>query len=74
MALPSPSTGPKRLSCWVFDDLNYNVVYAQMGRGKTERVVAMALAGVAETLGRLSMDALVCTSTRISTLSVSPRN
>lgn len=40
-----------------FDDLNYNVVYAQMGRGKTERVVAMALAGVAETLGRLSMDA-----------------
>jgi argininosuccinate lyase len=40
-----------------FEDLNYNVVYAQMGRGKTERIVAMALAGVAETLGRLSMDA-----------------
>ena len=40
-----------------FDDLNYNVVYAQMGRGKTERIVAMALAGVAETLGRLAMDA-----------------
>lgn len=39
-----------------FDSLNYNVVYAQMGRGKTERVVAQALAGVAETLSRMSMD------------------
>jgi argininosuccinate lyase len=40
-----------------FDDLNYNVVYAQMGRGKTERIVAFALANVAATLGKLSMDA-----------------
>jgi argininosuccinate lyase len=40
-----------------FDDLNYNVVYAQMGRGKAERVVAMAMANVADTLSRLSMDA-----------------
>jgi argininosuccinate lyase len=40
-----------------FDDLNYNVVYAQMGRGKTERIVAMALANIADTLARLSMDA-----------------
>ena len=40
-----------------FDDLNYNVVYAQMGRGKAERVVAMALANVADTLSKLSMDA-----------------
>lgn len=40
-----------------FDDLNYNVVYAQMGRGKTERIVAAALANVASTLGKLSMDA-----------------
>jgi argininosuccinate lyase len=39
-----------------FSDLSYNVVYAQMGRGKTERIVAMALANVAETLSRLSMD------------------
>ena len=39
-----------------FDDLNYNSVYAQMGRGKVERVVAQALASVAETLARLSMD------------------
>lgn len=39
-----------------FDDLNYNVVYAQMGRGKTERVVATALAQVAATLSRLADD------------------
>ena len=40
-----------------FDDLNYNVVYAQMGRGKTERIVSMALANIADTLSKLSMDA-----------------
>jgi argininosuccinate lyase len=40
-----------------FDDLNYNVVYAQMGRGKAERIVAQALANVADTVGKLSMDA-----------------
>ena len=40
-----------------FDDLNYNVVYAQMGRGKAERITAMALANVADTISRLSMDA-----------------
>ncbi|MES1217437.1 MAG: argininosuccinate lyase [Bacteroidota bacterium] len=40
-----------------FDDLNYNVVYAQMGRGKTERIVAMAMTNIADTLSKLSMDA-----------------
>lgn len=40
-----------------FDHLNYNVVYAQMGRGKTERIVASALANIAATLSKLSMDA-----------------
>lgn len=40
-----------------FDDLNYNVVYAQIGRGKTERIVASALANIAATLAKLSMDA-----------------
>jgi len=40
-----------------FDDLNYNVVYAQMGRGKAERIVAQSLANVADTLSKLSMDA-----------------
>ena len=39
-----------------FDDLNYNVVYAQMGRGKTEQLVAAALASIAATLGRMAMD------------------
>ncbi|HNO55467.1 MAG TPA: argininosuccinate lyase, partial [Chitinophagaceae bacterium] len=39
-----------------FEDLNYNVVYAQMGRGKAERIVAQALANVADTLAKLSMD------------------
>lgn len=40
-----------------FDNLNYNVVYAQMGRGKTERIVASALGNIAATLSKLSMDA-----------------
>jgi argininosuccinate lyase len=40
-----------------FSDLNYNVVYAQMGRGKTEKIVASALSNVASTLAKLSMDA-----------------
>jgi argininosuccinate lyase len=40
-----------------FSDLNYNVVYAQMGRGKSERIVSSAIANIAATLSRLSMDA-----------------
>ena len=40
-----------------FDKLNYNVVYAQMGRGKTERIVASALANIAATLAKMCMDA-----------------
>jgi len=39
-----------------FDDLNYNSVYAQMGRGKVERVVSQAMASIAETLAKMSMD------------------
>lgn len=39
-----------------FNTLNYNAVYAQMSRGKTEKLTAMALASVAATLSRLSMD------------------
>ena len=39
-----------------FASLNYNVVYAQMGRGKAERITAQAMANVADTLSRLSMD------------------
>ncbi|MVT11551.1 argininosuccinate lyase [Chitinophaga tropicalis] len=40
-----------------FEALNYNVVYAQMGRGKTEKIVAFALAGIAATLAKMAMDA-----------------
>jgi len=39
-----------------FDGLNYNVVYAQMGRGKTERVIAQALSAIAATLAKMAMD------------------
>lgn len=39
-----------------FDSMNYNVVYAQMGRGKTERILAQAMGALAATLGRMSMD------------------
>lgn len=39
-----------------FEDLDYNSIYAQMGRGKTERMIAFALSCVAETLGRLAAD------------------
>lgn len=45
-----------------FNDLNYNVVYAQMGRGKTERIVAFAIASLAETIGRLAFDGCMYTS------------
>lgn len=40
-----------------FDTLNFNVVYAQMGRGKAERITSNALANIADTLSKLSMDA-----------------
>lgn len=39
-----------------FENLNYNVVYAQLGRGKSERIVASALSNVASTLSKLAMD------------------
>jgi argininosuccinate lyase len=39
-----------------FKSLHYNVVYAQMSRGKTEKLVSYGLASVAATLSRLAMD------------------
>ncbi len=39
-----------------FESLNYNVVYAQMGRGKTERILAQAMSSVAATLAKMAMD------------------
>ena len=45
-----------------FDSMDYNVVYAQMGRGKMERTVACALAGIAATLSKMAFDACLFTS------------
>ena len=45
-----------------FASIDYNVVHAQMGRGKTERIVANALAGVAATISKLAFDACMFSS------------
>ncbi|MBR6538776.1 MAG: argininosuccinate lyase [Bacteroides sp.] len=45
-----------------FDSMNYNVVYAQMGRGKVERNVAFALASIAGTISKLAFDACMFNS------------
>ena len=45
-----------------FESMDYNVVYAQMGRGKMERNVAFALASVAGTLSKLAFDACLFNS------------
>ena len=56
-----------------FEHLNYNVVYAQMGRGKAERVVAMAMANVADTLARLAMDACLFLNQNFGFISFPPQ-
>ena len=45
-----------------FESMNYNVVYAQMGRGKMERNVAFAIAGLAGTLAKMAFDACMFNS------------
>lgn len=45
-----------------FDNMNYNVVYAQMGRGKVEKTVAYGMASVAATLSKLAFDVCLFTS------------
>lgn len=42
-----------------FAQMNYNVVYAQMTRGKSEKVLAQAMSNIAQTLARLSMDSIL---------------
>ena len=49
-----------------FDTMNYNVVYAQMGRGKTERNVAFALATIAGTIAKMAFDACLFNSQNFS--------
>jgi len=39
-----------------FENLNYNVVYAQMGRGKTERILGQAMSSIAASLAKMAMD------------------
>jgi argininosuccinate lyase len=55
-----------------FDDLNYNVVYAQMGRGKAERIVASSLSNIAATLAKLSMDACLYINQNFGFISFPP--
>lgn len=45
-----------------FESMDYNVVYAQMGRGKTERIVANAIASIAATISKLAFDACMFNS------------
>jgi argininosuccinate lyase len=45
-----------------FDTMDYNVIYAQMGRGKVEKTVAFALAGIASTISKLAFDSCMFTS------------
>ena len=49
-----------------FESMDYNVVYAQMGRGKMERNVAFALASIAGTLAKLAFDACLFNSQNFS--------
>jgi len=53
-----------------FDELNYNVVYAQMTRGKVERITATALAGVASTLSRFATDVCLFMNQNMNFLSL----
>jgi argininosuccinate lyase len=55
-----------------FSTLNYNSVYAQMSRGKTEKIVAMALSCIAATLGRFSMDCCLYVNQNFSFISFPP--
>lgn len=51
-----------------FDSMDYNVVYAQMGRGKIEKTVAFAIAGIAATISKLAFDSCMFTSQNFSFL------
>ena len=53
-----------------FDSMDYNVVYAQMGRGKMERNVAFALASIAGTMAKLAFDACLFNSQNFSFVSL----
>lgn len=53
-----------------FDSMNFNVVYAQMGRGKMERTVAFALSSIAATISKLAFDVCLFMSQNFSFVSL----
>jgi len=52
-----------------FESLNYNVVYALMGRGKTERIIAQSISSIAATLAKMAMDQCLYLSQNFSFVS-----
>ncbi len=52
-----------------FDVMNYNAIYAQVGRGKSERVTSQAIASLAETCGRMASDVILFMSQNFNFLS-----
>ncbi len=55
-----------------FANMNYNVVYAQMGRGKVEKIVAFALSSIAATLSKLAFDVCLFMSQNFGFVSLPP--
>ncbi len=55
-----------------FDNMNYNVVYAQMGRGKVEKIVSFALANMAGTLSKLAYDVCLFMSQNFNFVNLPP--
>ncbi|NOY95935.1 MAG: argininosuccinate lyase [Chlorobi bacterium] len=55
-----------------FDSMNYNVIYAQMGRGKVEKIVSFALANLAGTLSKLAFDVCLFMSQNFGFVSLPP--
>ncbi len=55
-----------------FSNMNFNVVYAQMGRGKVEKIVSFALANIAATLSKLAYDVCLFTSQNFNFVKLPP--
>ena len=55
-----------------FTNMNYNVVYAQMGRGKVEKIVSFALANIASTLSKLAFDVCLFNSQNFDFVKLPP--
>ncbi len=55
-----------------FNDLNYNVVHAQMGRGKTEHFVTFAMAALGHTLAKMAMDTCLYINQNFNFVSLLP--